>query len=103
MAVTLTDVRHVAALARVALNDDEAVSLVGELNSILRHIDVLAHVNTNGIEEIAGAAAAGVPLRTDLPPAIRNDCVAEKFAPLMRDGFFLVPRLSTHEDADASS
>jgi hypothetical protein len=27
----------------------------------------------------------------------------DTFAPSMRDGFFLVPRLSTHEDAEASS
>ena len=27
----------------------------------------------------------------------------EAFAPQMRDGFFLVPRLSTHEDPEAAS
>jgi hypothetical protein len=27
----------------------------------------------------------------------------ESFAPAMRDGFFLVPRLATHEDSTESS
>lgn len=103
MAVTLDDVRHIAALARLGLTDERAQSLVGELNMILEHMDVLSKVDTKGIEPVAGIGAAGLPLRPDVGPPIPLARERETFAPSTRDGFFLVPRLSTHEDPEAAS
>ena len=101
MAVTLDDVRHIAALARLGLDDARAHALVGELNTILRHMDVLARVDTSAVDETIARTAA--PLRPDTGPPIPLEHPRESFAPSMRDGFFLVPRLSTHEDAESSS
>ncbi|MDB4876023.1 MAG: gatC [Gemmatimonadetes bacterium] len=103
MAVTLDDVRHIAALARLGLSEARAHTLVDELNTILRHMDVLSKVDTEGMPEVAGVGAAGAPLRPDSGPPIALLRPRETFAPRMQDGFFLVPRLSTHEDAEASS
>ena len=41
MAVTLDDVRRIAALARLSVPDERAAALVAELNTILEHMDVL--------------------------------------------------------------
>ena len=103
MAVTIDDVRHIAALARLGLSEERAQSLVAELNTILEHMDVLSKVDTTGIEAIEGIGAAGLPLRPDAGPPIPLARERETFAPSMRDGFFLVPRLSTHEDPEATS
>ena len=103
MAVTLADVQHVAALARLGLTADRAQALVSELNTILVHMDVLAKVNTEGVQEVSGVGAAGLPLRSDAGPPTPLARPREQFAPRMEDGFFLVPRLSTHENAEASS
>ena len=103
MAVTLDDVRHIAALARLGLSDERAQSLVAELNTILAHMEVLSRVDTAGIEPVAGIGAAGLPLRPDAGPPISLAHKPETFAPSMREGFFLVPRLSTHEDPEAAS
>jgi aspartyl-tRNA(Asn)/glutamyl-tRNA(Gln) amidotransferase subunit C len=103
VAVTLDDVRHIAALARLGLTDERAQSLVAELNTILEHMDVLSKVDTKGVEPVAGIGAAGLPLRPDVGPPIPLSREREMFAPSMRDGFFLVPRLSTHEDPEAAS
>jgi aspartyl-tRNA(Asn)/glutamyl-tRNA(Gln) amidotransferase subunit C len=43
-----------------------------------------------------------MPLRADGGPPYPLAHPRETFAPEMRDGFFLVPRLSTHEDAAES-
>lgn len=102
MAVTLGDVRHIAALARLGVSDARAQELVAELNSILAHMDVLSGVDTNGVEPVAGIGAAGAPLRSDTGPAMPLTRPLEVIAPRMRDGFFLVPRLSTHESAEES-
>jgi len=103
MAVTLDDVRHIAALARLGLSEDRVASLVAELNTILEHMDVLSKIDTTGIEPVAGIGAAGLPLRPDVGPPIPLARERDAFAPSMRDGFFLVPRLSTHEDPEATS
>ncbi len=101
--VTLDDVRHIAALARLGLSDERARALVGELNSILGHMDVLSKVNTEEVQPVVGVGASGAPLRADDGPAIPLAREIAAFAPKTADGFFLVPRLSTHEDAGDAS
>jgi aspartyl-tRNA(Asn)/glutamyl-tRNA(Gln) amidotransferase subunit C len=100
MAVSLEDVRHVATLARLGLSDDRALALVAELNTILEHMDVLSRVDTDGIEPVAGIGAAGTPLRPDTGPPEPLARPIDALAPRTADGFFLVPRLSTHEDPE---
>jgi aspartyl-tRNA(Asn)/glutamyl-tRNA(Gln) amidotransferase subunit C len=81
------------------MDEKRAESLVRELNMILEHMDVLSRVDTAGLHEVAGIGAAGLPLRPDTGPQIPLGRPREDFAPKMKDGFFLVPRLATHEDA----
>ena len=103
MAVSPDDVRRVAALARLGLEPDRVDMLVKELNGILSHMDVLAAVDTSTVGIYGDGAGVATPLRPDviepLPLAQRRDAIA----PEMRDGFFLVPRLLTHEDAAGES
>lgn len=103
MAVTIEDVRRIAQLARLGIDDQRARALVAELNTILQHMDVLAGVDTAGIEPASGVGASGAPLRPDVGPPIALERPIESFAPRTRDGFLLVPRLSTHEDTEDAS
>ena len=103
MAVTIDDVRHIATLARLGLSDEHAQSLVRELNTILEHMEVLSRVDTEGADDGAAIGARELPLRVDVGPPIPLDRPREDIAPRMRDGFFLVPRLATHDDAGAAS
>jgi hypothetical protein len=61
-------------------------------------MEALQSVESAGAAQEADDAREGMPLRADEPgrsvPLAR---ARETFAPLMRDGFFLVPRLATHE------
>jgi len=103
VAVSEDEVRHVAALARLGLDPARIPTIAAELNGILAHMDVLSKVDTSAVAPVTGVGAAGTPLRVDggnqYPLARPRDA----FAPAMRDGFFLVPRLATHEHADAES
>jgi aspartyl-tRNA(Asn)/glutamyl-tRNA(Gln) amidotransferase subunit C len=100
VAVTIDGVRHIAALARLGLAGDRAELLVRELNTILGHMDALSKVDTDGVQEAIGVGAVGLPVRPDTGPPIPLARSLDAFAPAMRDGFFLVPRLSTHESAE---
>lgn len=90
-----------AALARLGLADDRVQSLVGELNGILEHMDVLQQVDI-GDASLDPDASHGMRTRDDVPNPIALHRTREEFAPSMRDGFFLVPRLSTHGTADGA-
>ncbi len=102
MAVTIDDVRHIASLARLGLPEARAAAIVNELNTILAHMDELAKVDTAGVQEAIGVGAEGLPVRKDLGPPFPLARSLDAFAPSMRDGFFLVPRLSTHESTEES-
>jgi len=100
VAVTIDDVRHIATLARLGLSDERAAAIVGELNTILGHMDELAKVDTAGVEEAIGVGAEGLPVREDKGPPFPLVRSLDAFAPSVRDGFLLVPRLSTHESPE---
>ncbi len=95
MAVSEGDVRHVAALARIALDEARVPALVRELNTILDHMAVLARVPD---------VAADADVDDRAPMRLRDDVVApapmvrplSAIAPATQDGFLLVPRLDTH-------
>jgi aspartyl-tRNA(Asn)/glutamyl-tRNA(Gln) amidotransferase subunit C len=99
VSVTVEDVRHIAALARLGLPPERIPALVAELNRILGHMEVLGAVPSRPDQRVAGVSAGGMPLREDTGPQIPLARVRDEFAPAMRDGFFLVPRLATHEDS----
>lgn len=99
-AVSLDDVRRAAALARLGLTDEQARALTRELNGILDHMAVLQGVDTTGVSEYC-ATGNPMSLREDHGPAIPLVDPPAAFAPRMRDGFFVVPRLASHEDAGA--
>ena len=101
MAVSLDDVRHIAALARLGLGPERARALTAELNTILSHMDALAKVDTTSVADDE-EDGPGMPLRADAPPPDALGRGPDGFAPSMRDGFFLVPRLATHETEDES-
>ena len=97
MAIGADDVRHVAALARLAVPERQIPELVAQLNGILSHMDALGQVKTTGVMAAAGVGDAAMPLRADIGPPIPLARPLESFAPQSRDGFLLVPRLATHE------
>ncbi len=105
MSVTPEDVRHVARLARLGLDEAALPQLVSQLNGILEHMDVLQQVP---VSDTLGdwqrtAERVDVPRRDDTLPSDMLERERETFAPAMRDGFFLVPRLATHEALGASA
>jgi aspartyl-tRNA(Asn)/glutamyl-tRNA(Gln) amidotransferase subunit C len=100
--ITVEDVRHVATLARLGLTDERAEALTKDLNTILEHMEVLSRVDTTGVSDASSVGSAGMRLREDKGRGIALAEPPEAFAPSMRAGFILVPRLSSHEDAEPS-
>ena len=102
MTISIHDVRHIATLARLGLGDERAASILRELNTILGHMDALAAVNTEGVQEAIGVGARGTPVRWDSGPPIPLERSIDAFVPSLREGLILVPRLASHESADGA-
>jgi aspartyl-tRNA(Asn)/glutamyl-tRNA(Gln) amidotransferase subunit C len=102
VAVTRADVLHIAGLARLGVDDARADALTAELSAILSHMEVLSQVDTSGVPTTPTTGATGTPLRPDVGVTPLMAGTIASIAPAMRDGFFLVPRLATHEDSTES-
>ncbi|RWX78800.1 Asp-tRNA(Asn)/Glu-tRNA(Gln) amidotransferase subunit GatC [Neorhizobium lilium] len=93
MSVDLATVKRVARLARIAVTEDEANRMVGELNGILGFVEQLSEVDVSGVEPMTSVTPMIMRERTD---AVTDgdkaaDIVAN--APLTDRNFFLVPKV----------
>ena len=101
--ITIDDVRRIAELARIGVDESRLASLVGELSSILGHMAALREVDTEGAVATAGPGGGGTPLREDGGMPIPLAHPLEGFAPRMQHGFLLVPRLASHEESGGTA
>ncbi len=100
-AVTLEDVRHVAALASLELSPEEIPGMQRDLNAILQHVAALNLLDTTGIPAMAQVgqllqqqpADAGQDLRTDQVRASVDRSAVLQEAPETDGRFFKVPKV----------
>jgi aspartyl-tRNA(Asn)/glutamyl-tRNA(Gln) amidotransferase subunit C len=93
MAVTLSDVDHIALLARLGLSDPERHALRAELESILGYVDQLRSLDTDAVEPTTSVVDVRAPLRED---RVTNGDAAEALvaaAPDREGTFFRVPKI----------
>jgi aspartyl-tRNA(Asn)/glutamyl-tRNA(Gln) amidotransferase subunit C len=89
------DVRHVAKLARLHLEPDEAARMTAELARILEHIDKLGELGGDmaGVEPMAHVLDVTNVMRADKErPSLPRD-EALRNAPAVSDDCFRVPRM----------
>lgn len=98
MAIDQATVKKVASLARIAISDDEAAAMEGELNGILGWVEQLGEVDVAGIEPMTAVIPNKLRLRDDVIDADpmtgggrRDDVLAN--APAPQHGFFGVPKV----------
>ncbi|MEO7647650.1 MAG: Asp-tRNA(Asn)/Glu-tRNA(Gln) amidotransferase subunit GatC [Gemmatimonadaceae bacterium] len=103
MSVTREDVVKVAKLANIAIDEGKLDALAHELNSILGHMEELAKVDTWRVLAAEGLSSGGQRLRNDNGPSDALANAPATFAPEVRDGFLIVPRLATHEGSPERS
>lgn len=88
--LTIEDVRHVAALARVGVTQKDLEKMRGELSSILGTFQVLQEIDTDGIEPTGHAIAVTSVMRDDEPSESTPHDEILANAPKEQDGFFRV-------------
>jgi aspartyl-tRNA(Asn)/glutamyl-tRNA(Gln) amidotransferase subunit C len=97
MKITPAEVRTTAALARLAVTDDEVERLTRELDGILGYMERLSALDVEGIEPMTHAVALDCALRDDEPGPQLGSEVALAGAPRHDGPFFVVPRVIAHD------
>ena len=97
MALDKATVARIATLARIKLNDDEAVRVAGELDQIIGWVEQLNEVDTKDVEPMTSAVAVSLPMRAD---AVDDGGIADRILANAADpvrlgdgGFFTVPKV----------
>jgi aspartyl-tRNA(Asn)/glutamyl-tRNA(Gln) amidotransferase subunit C len=85
------DVARIAILAAVHIPEDLLGAIAAELNEVLAELSPLEAIDTTATEETEGVGAAAMPLRSDSGPPVPLTTAAAAFAPIFRDGYYLVP------------
>ncbi|AGB70835.1 MULTISPECIES: Asp-tRNA(Asn)/Glu-tRNA(Gln) amidotransferase subunit GatC [Rhizobium] len=93
MSVDLATVKRVAHLARIAVNEDEAQRMMGELNGILGFVEQLSEVNVDGVEAMTSVTPMAMKKRTDEVTDGNKAADIVANAPNTDQNFFLVPKV----------
>ncbi len=90
---TPEEVRYVAALARLALTEEEVASYATQLTSVLGHIDTIRALDLEGVAPTSHAFALENVFREDevIEGLDRDEVLAQ--APAAEDGRFRVPSI----------
>ena len=93
MAVSVEDVRGVAALARLRFSLEEEQRLTGELNRILQYMDKLNELDTEGVEPTSHVLPMANAFRQDEVDASSSVAEILAAAPQLQESHFKVPRI----------
>lgn len=93
MSISLEEVRHVARLARLELDDKELMEFQGELNALLGHFQDIQDVDVAGVAPKPHAVALTNVWSEDVVrQSLHRDDVLLN-APLSKAGIFIVPTI----------
>ncbi|WP_421579538.1 Asp-tRNA(Asn)/Glu-tRNA(Gln) amidotransferase subunit GatC [Shinella sp. M31] len=93
MSVDLATVKRVARLARIAVSEEEANRMTGELNGILGFVEQLSEVNVEGVEPMTSVTPMAMRKRQDVVnDGGKADAIVAN-APATDRNFFQVPKV----------
>lgn len=93
MALDLQQVRDIAELARLQIDDSQIGEYQKNLSNMLDLMDQLASVDTTGVEPMAHPLDATQRLRADVVTEGNQREHFQRIAPATEDGYYLVPRV----------
>ena len=93
MALSLDDVKRVAHLARIAVDDAEAQAVLSQLNGVFGLIAEMQAVDTRGVVPMSHALDVIQRLRVDAVTEADQRALFQSNAPQVEDGLYLVPKV----------
>ena len=93
MSVDIQTVKRVAHLARIAVSEEDAQRMTGELNVILGFVEQLNEVDVSGVEPMTSVIPMEMKKRQDVVTDGGKAEAVVANAPATDENFFLVPKV----------
>lgn len=93
MSLNLADVKRIAHLARIAVDEDEVPGYLQQLTNILSLVEEMQAVDTTGIEPMAHAQDVVLRLRADSVTESDQHAKFQTIAPQVEAALYLVPKV----------
>ncbi len=93
MSLDKQQVRKIAHLARLKIDEADIDNYASNLSSILHLVEQMGQVNTEGVTPMAHPFDAVQRLREDVVTETNQREVFQAVAPKVEDGVYLVPRV----------
>mgnify|MGYP001595886324 CR=1 FL=1 len=93
MSLSQDDVKRIARLARIEIDDAQAQATQAQLNSIFNLIATMQAVDTQGIAPMAHAQEVYQRLRDDAVTETDRHAKFQSVAPAVENGLYLVPKV----------
>jgi aspartyl-tRNA synthetase len=91
--ITRSQVKHIAQLVRLKLEEKEIDSYKNDLNSILDYVDMLGELDTDKVQPMSGSLDRKNVWREDEPGKTKKSTDILKNAPMKDSNYFKVPRI----------
>ncbi len=93
MPITLAEVKHVAALAKLSFTDEELAKIAKELDAIVGYVEQLKELNVDDVPPTAHVLDLHNVFRDDkVEPWLTNEETLQN-APAQKKGYFSVPKV----------
>jgi aspartyl-tRNA(Asn)/glutamyl-tRNA(Gln) amidotransferase subunit C len=93
MSLSPDDVKRIARLARIEIDDAQALATQAQLNTIFDLIAAMQAVDTRGIAPMAHAQEVTQRLRADVVTETDRHAAFQAIAPAVENGLYLVPKV----------
>ena len=93
MSLSPDDVKRIARLARIEIDDSQALASQSQLNTIFDLIATMQAVDTQGIVPMAHAQEVYQRLRADSVTETDHHAAFQAIAPAVENGLYLVPKV----------
>lgn len=93
MALNIPDIKRLAHLAQIEINDSEAEKTLNKLSGILTLIEDMQAVDTTGITPMSHSQDVVQRLRDDVVTASNQRDAFQANAPAVDSGLYLVPKV----------
>lgn len=93
MNLSLNDVKRIADLAYIEIDENQAEATLAQLSSIFNMIETMQSVDASAIEPMSHSQSASQRLREDIVTESDQRVLFQSIAPQVQEGLYLVPQV----------
>ena len=93
MNLSLNDVKRIADLAYIEIDENQAEATLAQLSSIFNMIETMQSVDTSAIEPMFHSQSVSQRLREDIVTESDQCALFQSIAPQVQEGLYLVPQV----------